>query len=344
METTKQALHGPGLYYFTLTGSRDQAIFQSVFEYDYATRIISHIDGSDLLAWVFFQHEIHCVMNCRRDWTLVLDDLREAFANQHERLWHKPKQVISEQGNVLLIDEHSHLVNLIMQLHALPVSRRLVADASLYPWSSDQLYRQQTPPVWLHSERMLNLLCQTRHNRSQRYEAAMAQNDFTEEDLVEGNHPQYLALARDEFIRQHLRQTSIADAQRSVEELQRLRDDAIRLVAERFSLSTEDMLDRSHRRQYQRLVPLVAMLLSDRGLCAEAIGELLQEDESVIPLWLRGVEGDHSPALLERLRQLWSPKLGDPKPDSHGKVVTSPVTTTTEMADHTEETADTQEE
>ncbi|WP_300426608.1 hypothetical protein [uncultured Thalassolituus sp.] len=309
METTKLPLHGPGLYYFALTGSRDQPIFQSVFEYDYATRILGHIEGTTLLAWVFTDHEIHCVLDCRRDWPHVLDDIRDAFAEQHERLWHKARQVISEQGTVLLIDEQAHLVDLIIQLHSLPVARRQVADASLYPWSSDHYYRTPTPPAWTDTGRMLNLLCQTRHNRAQRYEATMEQYDIPQLDLQQGNHPTYLALARDEFVTQHLRNTAIAASRRSTEELQRLRDDAIGLVADRFSLSRDDMLDRNNRRQYLRLMPLVIMLLHERGLCDEAIAELIGEDDSLIPLWLRGVEGDHSPALLKKLRQLWSPEL-----------------------------------
>ena len=305
----KTPLHGPGVYYFGLKGARNQPIFRSVFEYDYTTDLLAELEGCTLLAYTFFEDEIHCVLHTERDWPLVFDDIREAFIQRNDQVWDTKKPVLSEQCTVLMIDEPAWLQDLVIHLHQLPVLKRLVADTSAYAWSSDKHYRSQNPPHWLDTGRMLNLLCQTRHQRSQRYAAVMEQSKLIQLDLIQGTHPTYLALARDAFVDYHQRQSDVSVSPRSTEELNRLKQDAQKLIAERFDVSLESLCDRLFRRQYQRLMPLVAWLLKQRDLCDETIADLLNEDENIILLWRRGVNAEHSPALLEKLTQLWQPTV-----------------------------------
>lgn len=306
---SKTPLHGPGVYYLGLKGTRNQAIFQSVFEYDYAIQRLSHLEGCTLLAYTLFDDEIHCVLYTERDWPLVFDDIREAFVQLNHKLWDSTKPVLSEHGTILMVDEPAWLQDLVIHLHQLPVIRRLVADPSVYAWSSDQYYRSHTPPSWLDTGRMLNFLCETRHQRAQRYSAVMAQTDLIHIDLTHGTHPTYLALAREAFVEYHLRQTGVIATPRSPEELNRLKQDALKLVAERFDITVESLCDRLFRRQYQHLMPVVAWLLKQRDLCDETIAKLLGEEESSILLWRRGVNAEHSPQLLEKLTQLWQPQI-----------------------------------
>lgn len=323
---TKIPLHGPGIYYFGLKGARNQTIIQSVFEYDYAIQSLSQINGCTLLAYTLFEDEIHCVLSTERDWPAVFDDIRDRFIQRSAQLWESQKPVLSEQCNILMIDEQVWLQNIVMHLHQLPIIRRLVADASVYPWSSDKHYRSHTPPPWLDTGRMLNFLCQTRHQRAQRYAAVMEQSDLVQLDLMQGTHPTYLALARDEFVTFHQRQRNVTASQRTPDELNRLKQDALGLVAERFDLSIDDLSDRLFRRQYQRLMPLVAWLLKQRDLSDDIIADLLKEDASIIALWLRGVSAEHSPILLEKLAQLWQPS-SPKKTASLAELAATPETT-----------------
>jgi hypothetical protein len=306
---TKMMLHGAGVYYFALSGARSQGIFQSVFEYDYGIRLLAELRGCRLLAYVLDENSIRCVMRCDRDWTEVLEDIQVAFNQLHERCWQQTKPVLSEQGIVLLVDEQAYLTDLIIQMHRLPQTQRLVADASVYPWSSDHHYRDLNPPKWIDTQSMLNLLCQTRHNTATRYQAVMEQPHVVELDLEHGCHPLYQALARDHFINQHQARNAVTGVSRTPEELQRLLNDACDLIAGRFSLTRDELLDRTLRRQYARLMPLVVWLLSERGLTHETIANLIKEDEEVLPLWIRSVPADHPDTLLAKLKALWSPDL-----------------------------------
>lgn len=307
MDNRKKTLHGPGIYYFRMTGARQQAIFRSVFEYDYAARLLSHVEGSTLLAYVFFDHEIHCVLDCQRDWPGIIDDIRDAFTDQHERLWESHKAVISEEISPVLIDEQACLADLIITLHQLPVSRNLVSDASMYSWSSDHHYRAHNPPAWIDCGRMLNQVCQTRHNRSLRYASLMSSTQATPLDLNESHHPEFLLFGRPALADKQQARAEMNQPGRSANELRRLRDDALQLIAGRFGITLESLKDSSFRRQYQRLMPLVAWLLEKRQLSYETIADLLDEDEDTIPLWLRGIPADHPQSLTDKLSALWSP-------------------------------------
>jgi len=307
MDNRQKTLHGPGIYYFRMTGARQQAIFRSVFEYDYTAHLLSHIDGSTLLAYVFFDHEIHCVLDCQRDWPGIIDDIRDRFTDQHERLWDAHKAVISEEISPVLVDEQACLADLIITLHQLPVSRNLVPDASMYSWSSDHHYRSLNPPGWIDCGRMLNQVCQTRHNRSLRYESLMNTTHATRMNLNESDHPEFLLFGRPALAEKQQARAEMNQPGRSANELRRLRDDALQLIAGRFGITLESLKDSSFRRQYQRLMPLVAWLLEKRQLSYETIADLLDEDEDTIPLWLRGIPADHPQSLLDKLSALWSP-------------------------------------
>ncbi len=304
---TKMTLHGPGVYYFAIGGVKDNPIFNSVFEFEYGIHALANLTGTRLIAYHLETDQLQCVLRCERDWSEVFDDLQRAFEHLHERCWGKRKAILSDQGVVLLIDEQAYLANLVLELHRLPVIQKRVVDASLYPWSSDHLYRQKNPPAWIETDAALNLLCNTHHNRHERYAAVMAQPAKSTLDLRQGNHGLYQALARDVFIDRHLKRSALVQSQRTREDSRHLFDDACQLVAEFFSISKEDLQDSSQRRQFNRLMPIVVYLLRDRGLYYDDITRLIGEDEDRLQLWLRNLEADHAPTLIHRIMQRWSP-------------------------------------
>lgn len=300
-------LHGPGTYYFSVTGAKDQPIFYSVFEYRYAEQILANLNGTRLIAYVFNANEIQCVLHCQRDWTEVIDDVHQAFDAMHERCWQRRHQALSDQSTVLLVDDSAYLVELVLQLHRWPVLQRLVASADLYPWSSDRYYRQPHPPTWLDSRSMLNWLCHSRRNQAQHYCDVMQQPARATLNLLSGNHPMYQALARDEFIQRFLRKEALSQSARSAEEVRRLFEDACQLVSQRLGVAVEQMCNPLNRRDFHRLMPIVVWLLRERGIHYDDIARLVGEDEERLQLWLRNLPADHQPPLLNTLMQLWSP-------------------------------------
>lgn len=304
---TKMTLHGAGVYYFAVTGAKDQPIFNSVFEYEYGLRILSRVTGTRLLAYVLDERQMQFVLRCQRDWTEVMDDIQAAFDSMHERCWHKRRQVLSDQGVVLLVDERVALTELILQLHHSPVHKGKVADASLWPWSSDRYYREPTPPAWLDTESMLNLLVNGRRNRAQHYIDVMKAPFSPKLDLSHGSHPLYQALARDQWVDQHLKREALTQSAYSRSDVQRLFDDACQLVARQFNLTTAELCDKHNRRRFHHLMPLVIWLLRERGVHLDAMTKLVDEDEVRLQLWLRNLPADHTRNIRDKLARQWSP-------------------------------------
>ena len=307
---TKMTLHGAGVYYFQVTGAKDQPVFNSVFEFEYGREILSSIRATKLLAYVLEEKRLQFVLRCQRDWTEVMDDIQSAFDNMHERCWNKRRQVLSDQGVVLLIDEQAYLQDLILQLHDWPRRAGLVASADLWPWSSDQYYRDAEPPQWLDTESMLNLLSHSRRNRSQHYIDVMKQPVTSQLDLSHGSHSVYQALARDGWITQHLKKEALAQAAYSKDDIRRLFDDACEQVARQFDLTVAELCDHQQRRRYHHLMPLVVWLLSERGIQPDALTALIEEDEFRLQLWLRNLPADHTANVRDKLLRLWLPQAG----------------------------------
>ena len=305
---TKITLHGAGVYYFSVTGAKDQPVFQSVFEFDYAVKILAEIAQTRLLAYVLEEQRMQFVLRCERDWTSVMDDIQTAFDSMHERCWHKRRQLLSDQGVVLMVDEQAFLTDLVMQLHDWPKRSGLVASAELWPWSSDQYYRMDNPPAWIDTESMLNLLSHSRRNRAQHYIDVMKQPVTATLDLDHGSHPVYQALARDRWVDQHMKKEALTQSAYSSDDIRRLFDDACQLVARQFDITVTELCDSLQRRRYNHLMPLVVWLLRERGISLEAIAPLAEEEEDRLQLWLRGVPADHTENVRRKLLALWSPE------------------------------------
>ncbi|WP_430460007.1 hypothetical protein ACQUQU_12405 [Thalassolituus sp. LLYu03] len=305
---TKMTLHGAGVYYFQVTGAKDQPIFNSVFEFEYGRQLLASIRATRLLAYVLDDKSMQFVLRCERDWTEVMDDVQSAFDAMHERCWNKRRQVLSDQGVVLLVDEQAFLQPLILQLHDWPRRAGLVASAELWPWSSDRYYRDPNPPQWIDTESMLNLLSHSRRNRSQHYIDVMQMPVNSDLDLVHGSHPLYQALGRDSWVSQHLKKEALVQSAYSKDDVRRLFDDACQLVASQFEISTGELLDRHQRRRFHHLMPLVVWLMSERGIQPDALTALVDEDEFRMQLWLRNLEADHAENILLKLKARWQPQ------------------------------------
>lgn len=310
---TKSTPHGPGTYYFAFTGSKQQPIFHSVFEYNYAVQALANIPNSQLLAFVLDEHLVQCVLRVEHDWANAQADILTAFDKAYERCWNKTRQVLAEQATVLLIDENAYLTDLILQLHDWPRYSGKVADASLWLWSSDRYYRDPNPPSWLNVEPMLNRLAHSRRNRYQHYISVMQAPIGPRLDLLEGNHDTHFALARPNFVEKHAStdaalHTGAANPQQarhSAPVTQERFQHACVLVAEQFGLDLQDLQNPDKRYCFQRYMPLVVWLLRQQGAPYDDLAKHTDTDELTLELWMRSIEAEHSAQLLNKLLVQW---------------------------------------
>lgn len=300
----KNILHGAGVYYFALTGAKQQAIFNSVFEYQYGVKILAALPNTRLLAYLLTEHEVFCVLRCQNS-ADTLHNIQTAFDEMHQACWNKRRQVLSEQADVLLIDEQAYLVETILQLHDWPRYTGLVADASLWQWSSDQYYRAPQPPSWLDVDSMLNLLAHSRRNRDMHYTNVMRNPIGNKHDLKQGNQPDVFALARPEFLDRFNSTQDNAFFSLPINSKD-LFNNACTLVAGHFGITETDLKDESNRRRFHHLMPLVVWLMRKSNAPFDDIAKLTGEDEVRLELWLRNLTADHTDNTRQKLSQQWS--------------------------------------
>jgi hypothetical protein len=302
----RMILNGAGTYYFEVHGAKDAPLFRSVFEYEYFKKILSQEQGCELIAYVFFEHKAHWVMHCSQDWQIVLDNIRAQMQELHFKLWHKHQQVISESANVVLVEEDTYLVPLVMELHHQPVREGLVARPDVYPWSSDQYYRHDQQPTWLASHRMLKRMAKHRFNSALRYERMMEQ--FEPWDINQAKNRLYQAIACDSYISSYLaaKPNNLAP---SKEQVITLRRQAEELICTILGAPIEQVRHPRFRRQYFQVEPLTVWLLLQSHCTIHQLVFTFDLDETVMNGWLRSIPNQHPESFLKKLQQRWQEDL-----------------------------------
>ena len=312
-------LHGPGTYSFKVHGAKDQPLFHSVFEYDYFCQLLSQVEGTHLIAYVFTEHQAQWIMECDRDWQDVLDDIKALSQESYFQLWHKHHQLISEEAEVVFIDAEQYLVQAVMAMHYWPVSQKLVARPEAYPWSSDQHYRSTIIPDWLKADLMLKRLVHQRFNTALRYERMMEQ--YTAVDLNSSHHRLYLALASDGKIARHL-QKHRQKTPLSEEACMAMRTQAEHLVNGTLGIQPSDGFNETprQRRQFHQTEPLSMWLLSESGWSVKQLAWVFDTDETVLKAWLRSIHANHPASFLESLKARWREDLRISAPQTQGEL------------------------
>jgi hypothetical protein len=302
----RMILNGAGTYYFTVRGVKDAPLFRSVFEYEYFRQILAQEKGCQLIAYVFSEHHASWVMRCEQDWQVVLDNIRAHMQELHFKLWHKHQQMISESADVVFVEEDRYLVPLVMELHHWPVRKGLVASPDVYPWSSDNYYRDYTQPSWLASHHMLKRMTKQRANTALRYERMMEQ--FSPWNIEESKSHLYQAIASNAYITLHLRNKKEA-AELSKEQIIDMRGKAERLICDFLSAPIEQVRHPRFRRQYYQVEPLMIWLLLQTNCSISQLTFIFDLDETITQGWLRSLPNQHPESFLTRIKQAWQEQL-----------------------------------
>lgn len=307
----RMILNGAGTYFFTVRGAKDAPLFRSVFEYEYFRKILTQEKGCHLIAYVFSEYQASWVMRCEQDWQVVLDNIRAHTQELHFKLWHKHQQIISESADVVFVEEDRYLVPLVMELHHWPVREGLVASPDVYPWSSDQYYREYAQPSWLASHHMLKRMSKQRINTVLRYERMMEQ--FSPWNIEQSKSHLYQALASDTYITLHLRK-KVQSTKPSKAQVIDMRGQAERLICDVLGAPIEQVRYPRFRRQYYQVEPLTIWLLLQTNCSMSQLTLIFDLDETIIKGWIRSLPNQHPESFLIRIQQSWQEQLHTREP------------------------------
>lgn len=303
MAQTKQPFFGAGIYYIALQAGKNHQIFQSVFEYENLKSLIGNIPNSQLLAFLFSEKTIHLVLQCSDNWSEVVDKLQQIINDMHYKHWHKRQAIVSEQVQVLRVQER-YLMPLVLQLHQIPVKNKQVAQASMYPWSSDYLYRQKNPPAWINTHIMLQQLSAANRNQLPYYASAILKPLPQEFDLQQGTDEHYAVIGAANFATRLLAQQARQEERRKQADLQPVYESALKYIAQLHGIDAAHIQDKDDR-QFDRLMPLVVWLVCQFHHGKAELSHLVGVEVAQIDFFIRSVPSHHSDALLQKIVTDW---------------------------------------
>lgn len=307
---TKQPLYGTGLYYIALEANKDYNIFQSVFEYENIKPLIANIEHIQLLAFFFEPKKAQLVIECENDWPEVVEQLQTVFSDMHYSHWRKRHNIIADEAKVLLV-EKACLMPLVMQLHRQPVKNKWVAQADMYPFSSDYLYRLENPPAWINTHEMLKQLSHSRRNQIPYYEQTVLKELEQEFDLEAGTDADYRVIGREGFaLRVKAHKENLAN-QPKQPDLKPVYESALKQIANTYDVTVETLEDPNNR-QTKTLTPLVIWLTLQARPEKNALAKILDIEEQQIDYFERSVHANHSQAFLDKLVANWPQRANSP--------------------------------
>lgn len=86
-------------------------------------------------------------------------------------------------------------------------------------------------------------------------------------------------------------------------------DSAMNLVASQFEMPIDQWHNPEHRRQYNRLMPLVVWLLHKAALPTTLLADAIGESDDRIEFWLRSIKQQHPQKLLNKMLSHWQSQL-----------------------------------
>ncbi len=154
----KARLHFPGaVYHVSLHGNGNQPIFLDNTD---RTRLLLLLqEGIEK-----FGHKIYayCLLSTRLQLVIEVDEVPLSrimqqlgfrytrwFNDWHQQVGH----LFQGRYKAILLDPEPYLLDLVRQLHLLPVREQLESDPMQYPWSSHRAYCGREKVPWLTTER-----------------------------------------------------------------------------------------------------------------------------------------------------------------------------------------------
>jgi REP element-mobilizing transposase RayT len=154
----KSRLHFPGaVYHVTLHGNGNQPIFLDNTD---RTRLLLLLQegiekfGHNIYAYCLLPTRLHLVIAVDE---VPLSRIMQQLGFRYTRWfndWHQyAGHLFQGRYKAILLDPEPYLLDLVRQLHLLPVHEKLETDPMQYAWSSHRAYCGREKVIWLNCER-----------------------------------------------------------------------------------------------------------------------------------------------------------------------------------------------
>ena len=288
----KSRLHFPGaVYHVSLHGNGNQPIFVDKTD---RTRLLLLMQegiekfGHKIYAYCLLPTRLHLVIEVAE---VPLSRIMQQLGFRSTRWfndWHQQAgHLFQGRYKAILIDPEFYLLDLVRQLHLLPVREKLATDPMQYPWCSHRAYCGREKVIWLNTERTLMQIEETG------VRALMRFHSYVNEGLQLPSAADYTSGGEDDP-----RVLGSQDYVRGVLKLARQKykpkinpERVIALILERYQLSEAELAAPGKNRHCAEARAYLAWLFLDTG-CATltALGERLERDVSSLSSAVRRLQ------------------------------------------------------
>jgi REP-associated tyrosine transposase len=134
------------------------------------------------LAFCLLPNSIHWVIKTPEAFAKPIgQQLQQAYTSIYNQQQQRNGSLFHPHMVCQLVEPQRYLSELVRQIHYLPVTEKLVAAPSIYPWSSHSYYlnSQQVSLDWFETEPLFNRVARQRAHPLRRYSQYMAQPPAT---------------------------------------------------------------------------------------------------------------------------------------------------------------------
>ena len=202
------------IYYIQLQGQSLRPLFQQREDYPVFIEMLAcaaRLEGSQILAYCLLNQSIHLLLRApaktpaEHSVYTFMRQLNSDYTQYFNEQQSRHGSVFQAQFSCTLLEPQLYLAKAIAMLHRLPLQYGLVAEASIYPWSSHNHYlnAEREYNDWLDLDTGLNIIAKQRSAKQRYYRDFIdhsPQHLLDEIDWCGGCHSDYLALASNDYI------------------------------------------------------------------------------------------------------------------------------------------------
>jgi len=202
------------LYYVELKSNGHRPLFSEREGFTAFVEILARLRDntcSQPIAYCLQQDSIQLVLrNSAEGIMSTTQQITQSYTQFAQTQWHHHGSLFHKQVHSLILEPSRYLLPVIQHVHHQPVAMGLVAEASIYPWSSLQTYTGESIQPWLDCHALQQHAGLSLHRR-QLHRDYLTHPPSESLDLLQGNHPQVWALASDNFVQRILQRRAASN-------------------------------------------------------------------------------------------------------------------------------------
>ena len=249
---------GNALYYVELKSNGHRPLFAERSGFSAFIDLLAELEShthAKIIAYCLLQDTVYLIVqNGEAPLIQTTRHITDQYTLFAQKQWNHHGSLFNKHHHSLLLEPSRFLLPCVQSVHQRPVAMGLVAEASIYPWSSLQSYIGESSQAWLATSALQQFTGLATLRRSTHLEC-LNQAPTEPLNLQHGNHSEVWALAGDGFIQNLLHRQRRSTPPPTLDWL-------TQQICDRHHITLSDLnLRHGHRRHLEVRAEIAALML-----------------------------------------------------------------------------------